>query len=183
MRVAGARVTLGAVPQRTDTFDVGRLGLAAGEGRRFTLDVAIEPLTFGGATYAAAGGFVTATLDAERTTRGFALRLRYETTLEGPCMRCLEVARTPVAIDAREIDQPGGGEELRSPYLQDELLDVASWARDALALEVPHRIVCSEECRGLCPECGANLNQVGPDHRHERAPDPRWAVLRELRFD
>ena len=98
-------------------------------------------------------------------------------------MRCLEDADTPIHVDAREIDQPGGGDDLRSPYLAGEELDVRAWARDALALALPAQIVCREECRGLCAICGENLNEAGPDHAHEAAPDPRWAKLGELRFE
>jgi uncharacterized protein len=98
-------------------------------------------------------------------------------------MRCLEPARPDFEIDAREVSQPGGGEELSSPYVgADDELDVAAWVRDALALELPGQITCREDCAGLCGQCGANLNE-DPDHRHEPEPDPRWAKLGELKFD
>ena len=97
-------------------------------------------------------------------------------------MRCLEDADALVAVDAREVDQPGGGDELSSPYLDDQELDVRGWARDALALALPTQIVCREDCAGLCPRCGENLNQ-DPDHEHEPEPDPRWAKLSELKLD
>jgi PAS domain S-box-containing protein len=64
-----------------------------------------------------------------------------------------------------------------------EVLDLAAWARDALALALPAQVVCRDDCAGLCPLCGENLNTAGPDHHHERAPDPRWAKLRELRLE
>ena len=83
----------------------------------------------------------------------------------------------------REVDQPGGGEDLRSPYLDEQELDLAAWARDALALGLPAQIVCREDCKGLCAVCGENLNEAGPEHVHEREPDPRWAALRELKLD
>jgi uncharacterized protein len=60
---------------------------------------------------------------------------------------------------------------------------VHSWARDALVLELPTQIVCSEDCKGLCAICGENLNHAAPDHAHEAAPDPRWAKLSELKLD
>ena len=88
-----------------------------------------------------------------------------------------------VEVDAREVDQPGGGDELSSPYVQGGDLDVHAWARDALALALPSQILCREDCAGLCPICGANLNDAGPDHRHESTPDPRWSKLDELRFE
>jgi DUF177 domain-containing protein len=167
---------------RTDIFDIGRLGLSSGDGRRLYLQVAVDDFSFGGQRYRVAGGSVSATLDVSHTRTGYSLRLRLDTALEGPCMRCLEEAGHAVVVDAREVDQPGGGEELSSPYLEEEQLDVRAWARDAVALALPTQIVCREECLGLCSVCGENLNRAGSKHGHERAPDPRWAALRELRL-
>jgi uncharacterized protein len=168
---------------RTDSFDLGRLGLSSGEGRRLALGVRLGTFDYGGTQYAAAPAQVDATLDVSRMTHGgYALRLRFAAGLEGPCMRCLEPAAPSFAVDAREVDQAGGGDELRSPYVDGEELDLASWARDAFALALPAQLLCREDCAGLCPECGANLNEE-PGHAHERAPDPRWAKLRELRLE
>jgi DUF177 domain-containing protein len=168
---------------RADSFDLATLGLASGEGGRLTLAVAPGAFDFGGTSYAVEPAEIEATIDVSRTTHGgYALRLRFTAGITGPCMRCLEPARPKTAVDAREVDQPGGGEELRSPYVKGEELDLAAWARDAYALALPAQVVCREDCAGLCPECGANLNEQ-PDHAHEREPDPRWAKLRELRFE
>ena len=168
----------------TDIFDLGRLRLSSGEGRRLTLGVRLGDFDFGGERYAVEPARVDATLDISRMTGGgYALRLRFEAGLSGPCMRCLEAAAPVVAVDVREVHQPGGGEELTSPYILGEDLDLAAWARDAYALALPAQVVCTPDCAGLCPECGANLNAAGRDHHHEPAPDPRWAKLRELRFD
>jgi uncharacterized protein len=169
--------------QRTDVFDLGRLGLASGEGRRIDTHVAIEPLAYGGERYAAERGEAAVRLDVSRTTSGYSMRLRYEVTLSGPCVRCLTDAGATMHIDAREVDQPGGGEDLSSPYLEGEELDLRAWARDALALALPAKIVCREDCRGLCPVCGEDLNEAAPDHGHESAPDPRWSKLSELNFE
>jgi uncharacterized protein len=168
---------------RTDSLDLATLGLASGEGRRLTLSVAPGSFDFGGTSYDVQPAHIDATLDVSRMTHGgYALRLRFTAGLTGPCMRCLEPAEPNVAVDAREVDQPGGGEELRSPYVEGEELDLAAWARDAYALALPAQVVCREDCAGLCPKCGANLNE-DPDHAHEAEPDPRWAKLRELRFE
>jgi len=95
-------------------------------------------------------------------------------------MRCLEPASTPFAIEVREIDQPGADdEELDSPYVEEEVVDLAAWTRDALSLSLPPQLLCRDDCAGLCATCGANLNEQ-PDHAHEAPPDPRWARLREL---
>jgi len=168
---------------RTEIFDIGRLRLSSGEGRRLELDVPVDGFDFGGQRYAVPGGRVEAILDIAHTTNGYSLRLRFASVLEGPCVRCLEQADHEVQVDAREIDQPGGGEDLSSPYLDEGQLDIHAWARDALALALPAQIVCREDCKGLCAVCGENLNQAGPDHVHEPEPDPRWAALRELKLD
>ena len=170
------------MPQRTDLFELGRLGLTSGEGRRFDLYVGFDPFDYGGSQYAVLPELVPVRLDVSRTTgSGWALRLRFTATLEGPCMRCLEPASPSFSVDAYEVHQPGAGEELTSPYM-DEELDLAAWARDALALALPAQLTCRPECAGLCPECGANLNE-DPDHAHESAPSARWAKLSELKFD
>jgi uncharacterized protein len=169
--------------QSTEIFDLGQLRLSSGEGRRVELDVPVDAFDFGGQRYAVPGEAVEAILDISHTTSGYSLRLRFDAALEGPCMRCLEDAGRELKVDAREIDQPGGGEELSSPYLEADELDVKAWARDALALALPTQIVCREDCLGLCSVCGENLNQAGPDHAHEREPDPRWAALRELNLE
>ena len=163
-------------------LDLARLTLSPGEGRRLDLEVDIEPLVLGGQHYAPAGS-VAVRLDLSCTTGGYALRLRSRVPLEGPCMRCLERAERTVPVDAREVDQPGGGEDLSSPYVDSDELDLHAWARDALVLALPAQIVCSKECRGLCPICGENMNEAGPEHGHEAEPDPRWAALRELRLE
>jgi len=96
--------------QRTDIFDLGRLSLHSGEGRRIDTHVTVEPLSFGGQTYETDARAVPVRLDISRTMGGYALRLRMTVRLDGPCMRCLEPAERSIEVDAREVDQPGAGE-------------------------------------------------------------------------
>lgn len=167
-----------------DTFDLGSLRLEAGEGRRLELSVAIEPVRLGGEPYAVAPPLVPVRLDLSRMTgSGYALRVRFEVTLEGPCMRCLEPAERVMAVDAREVFQPGAGEELDSPYIEGGKLALGAWARDALVLTLPSVLLCRPECAGLCPVCGVDLNAAGPEHSHPSEPDPRWAKLSELQLE
>jgi uncharacterized protein len=169
---------------RADAFDLGALRLTSGEGRRIEVAVSIDPFELGGERYSPQPPHVDATLDVAKTTgAGHAMRLRFAARLAGPCMRCLSVAAPEIEVDAREVSQPGGGEELQSPYVADGVLDLKAWARDALALALPDQILCRADCAGLCAICGADLNEAGPEHGHERAPDPRWAKLGELEFD
>ena len=169
---------------RTDTFDLGGLRLSSGEGRRLELNVAIDPFSFGNESYPVEPALVPVRLDISRTTGdGYVLRLRFQATLVGPCMRCLEPAAPTFEVDAREVSQPGETDDLSSPYVQDGVVDLRGWARDALALVLPTTLLCRPDCAGLCAECGANLNEAGPDHAHEREPDPRWAKLSEIHFE
>jgi DUF177 domain-containing protein len=171
---------------RTDILDLARLSLASGEGRRLDLHVALDDFTYGGERYAVLPAAVPVRLDVSRTTgQGYALRLRFAATVSGPCMRCLNEAEPEFTVDAREVNvpHPSGGDELSSPYMDGEELDLSAWARDALALALPAQLLCRDDCAGLCPVCGEDLNAAGPDHAHESEPDPRWAKLRELRLD
>ena len=70
--------------QRTDIFDLGRLGLHSGEGRRIDTLVGIDPLEFGGQRYEADDALVPVRLDISRTAGGFVLRLRYAVGSTGP---------------------------------------------------------------------------------------------------
>ena len=176
--------TLESVAQRTDSFDLGGLRLSSGEGRRLDLHAGHDPLVLSGQRYVVEPAPLPVTLDISRMTAGgYTLRLRFEARLTGPCMRCLGAAAPTIAVDAREVDQTGAGEELDSPYVSQAELDLRGWVRDALALALPSQLVCRDDCAGLCPVCGENLNLAGADHAHERQPDPRWAKLRELRLD
>lgn len=169
---------------RTDSIDLNGLRLASGEGRRMDLEVALDPVEMGGQTYAIDPPQVPVKLDISRTTgQGYALRLGFDATLAGPCMRCLEPATLVVTVEAREVSQPGAGEELESPYVVEGALNLADWTRDALVLALPAQVLCRADCAGLCPVCGANMNDVGEEHHHDPEPDPRWAKLSELKFE
>jgi uncharacterized protein len=166
------------------TVDLAGLRLSAGEGRRLQLSVPIEPLLLGSERYAAQPTRVPVELGISRMSGGgYALRLRFTAAVSGPCMRCLQPASPTIDVDAREVDRPGGGDELDSPYVEGETLDISAWTRDAFALAMPAKILCREDCAGLCAVCAADLNEAGPDHRHDAEPDPRWAKLRELLAD
>jgi uncharacterized protein len=165
-------------------YDLRTLRLTSGEGRRIELAVPLDPVDLSGEVYEFAPNPVTVQLSVSRMTGGgYALLMDFETHVIGECMRCLKQADRAVAVEAREVERPGGGDELDSPYVDDEQLDVAAWAHDALVLALPAQIVCRDDCAGLCPVCAIDLNQAPPDHHHESPPDPRWAKLSELRLD
>ncbi len=65
-------------------------------------------------------------------------------------------------------------------YLDGDLLDLEPAFRDAVVLALPMSPLCRDDCPGLCVECGVPLADAGPGHRHEDAPDSRWAALRQF---
>src|SRR3954451_22555813 len=122
------------MPQRTDIFELEKLGLQTGEGRRFDLHTTVEDLSYGGEPYSVSPAPMPVTLDVSRTTHsGYALRLRFSAQLHGPCMRCLLDAAPTFVVDMREISIPDGGDELESPYVNAGAdLDLKAWVHDAL---------------------------------------------------
>jgi uncharacterized protein len=64
--------------------------------------------------------------------------------------------------------------------LDGDLLDLEPVLRDAVVLALPMSPLCREDCPGLCAECGQSLADAGPGHRHDVAPDPRWAALQQI---
>ena len=99
----------------------------------------------------------------------------------GECRRCGGLMEGVVSADVRERFAPTGGtdrDEEAYPLTGDEL-DLEPLARDAVLLDLPLAPLCREDCAGLCPRCGANLNTETCDC----APvgDPRWAALDALR--
>jgi uncharacterized protein len=174
------------MPQaRTTTIDLARLTLSHGEGRRIELPVELEPFELGGQTYRAEPAAPAMTLEISRPSGGYAFRLRFQAHLEGPCMRCLEPAALDLEVEAREVDQANtDDEELRSPYVVDDELEISRWAHDAAMLALPPRLLCRSDCAGLCPVCGVSLNDADPaDHEHEQSTDPRWAALDKLKLE
>src|SRR3954453_6166947 len=109
------------MPAGYHSLDLSRFALHPGEGRRLDLDVDPGGLDLAGQQYAVRSGTVPARLDLSRTAAGYAVRMRFTTHVEGPCMRCLEDADVAVEVDAREIDQ-GRAEDgkLRTRMCNDE---------------------------------------------------------------
>lgn len=100
--------------------------------------------------------------------------------LAGECSRCLEPVTSEIEVNLQELffysDEDASPDD---SLLDGELLDLEPTFRDAVVLALPLSPVCSEDCTGLCVECGVRLADAGPDHRHEKI-DARWASLQGL---
>jgi uncharacterized protein len=163
------------------TFDLRTLRLRSGDQARERVEIELEPLLLAGQSYEPRPNPAPAELTVTRASSGTVLELALEVTLEGPCFRCLSDAELPLSLRLREYEatKPEGEEE-RSEYLDDDRLDLSAWGRDAIALALPEQILCRDDCAGLCPVCGKDLNDAPHEHADER-PDPRWAALESLR--
>jgi uncharacterized protein len=164
------------------TFDLRRAKLRAGEEYRDEQEIALSPFELGGQRYLPVPEEVGAELAIIRGTSGTTFELRFPARLHGPCYRCLKDAVLDLSIRGREYQatNPGESDELRTPYVADNQLQLSDWARDAIAVELPQQILCRPDCAGLCPMCGQDLNENPHEHEDDR-PDPRWAALEQLK--
>jgi DUF177 domain-containing protein len=164
------------------SFNLRALKLRSGEQYQDEVEVQLSPLEFGGQRYLPVPEQVPAELLATRASTGTVFELSFDGRLHGPCQRCLRDTVIDRHVWAREYHaaSPDADEELRSPYVYDDKLDLSAWARDALALDLPEQILHDPDCAGLCPVCGKDLNEEPHVHEEERV-DPRWAALEELR--
>jgi uncharacterized protein len=163
-------------------FNLRNARLRTGEQLRESVEVQLEPLVLGGQEYVPAPDPTPAELTITKATTGTVFELSFRVTLSGPCFRCLDDATLEQRVNAREYQatNPGGDDELVSPYVGAENLDLSAWARDALALALPDKILCRPDCAGLCQVCGRDLNAEPHTHEEEKT-DSRWAALEELR--
>ena len=165
----------------TTTLNLRTIRLRSGEQFRDELEIQLEPLELGGQRYLPVPQQAPAELTVTRASTGTVFELAFRVRLHGPCYRCLEDAVLELPISAREYQATSPeSEEMRTPYLEDEQLDLSAWARDALALDLPDKILCKPDCVGLCPVCGKDLN-VEPHEHGEPEPDSRWSALAELK--
>ncbi len=189
------------------TFSLRDLGISPGQGRHEELELELVPYVQGAIEYAddhgggkapkssvpapdrieyvVDGGQVPAQLDVTAMTEGTSFRLRFHADYAGPCSRCLEPATWSVDVDAHAVHDPeADDDELKSEHVDDKLhqLHVSGWAREEVGLLFPTQVLCRSDCRGLCGECGINLNEH-PDHAHEQPMDSRWDALRDLQLE
>ena len=162
-------------------FSLRQLRLRSGEEYRDEVEVVVEPLELGGQRYLPVPDPLPAELTIHRASTGTVFQLAFRIRLHGPCFRCLDDAVLELPISAREYQATSfDSEELRTPYVEDDRLDLSAWARDAVALALPLQILCRSDCAGLCPVCGKDLN-AEPHAHDEETSDSRWAALAELR--
>lgn len=170
-------------------LDLGTLHLAVGEGTRVERSVPVEPIKIGTEQYEIDD--VPVIVDVSKMVGGgYSLRLRAEAAVRGTCLRCLDIIALERQLDVREIDKPeeddeelaAADDDLQSPYVDGDILELASWLRDALVLDLPTTMAPPLDEADRCVQCQRTLQDLGapaPSAGTEGG-DPRWAKLREL---
>lgn len=118
-------------------------------------------------------------------SRKLLLEGKADITLRIPCSRCLEPVDVPFELDiCQELDLDRTEEERaenldEQPYLDGYYLDVDQLIGNELLLNLPMKVLCREDCRGICNRCGMNLNH-GACSCERSSPDPRMSVIQDI---
>jgi DUF177 domain-containing protein len=126
--------------------------------------------------------FLRGTIRVTRVQAGLLVQGEVETQLRLGCVRCLDAFSLPTVLEIEETFRlPASKPKPELPYAvaDDGWIDLAPVLREQAWVAIPIKPLCSSECKGLCPECGANLN-TEPCDCDRGAVDPRWASLKEL---
>jgi uncharacterized metal-binding protein YceD (DUF177 family) len=129
-----------------------------------------------------AGADVHLQLRLESVMEGVLVTGELDAPLVGSCARCLEPIEDTLSLDIQELYAYEGStteatsEEDEVRRVEGDFLDLEPMARDAVVLSLPLAPVCTEDCAGLCVDCGQRLDDLPADHSHEIV-DARWAGL------
>jgi uncharacterized protein len=126
-----------------------------------------------------------------RVVKDIRLRGKLSVELELQCARCLEPVERKIARDFELLYRPLGADagrdelsvtdaEAEIGYYQGEGILLEDVLREQVLLALPLKVTCREDCKGLCPHCGKNLNQE-QCFCAEPLEDPRWAALKDIR--
>jgi uncharacterized protein len=152
----------------------------AGSSRLEVVDAPMEELQVID-TRMPGGSAVHVEVRLESLNEGAVAKGVVEAPWAGSCRRCLTPVTGTLRSEVLEVfeAQPTEGETL---LLDGDRIDLEPVAREAVLLELPIAPLCREDCRGLCPTCGADRNEVDCDCDDVPA-DPRWGGLEGLTFD
>lgn len=121
------------------------------------------------------------TFSMTRVSEGIYIKGTLHSTVTAECVRCLEDALIPIAIELDDIFYfpPYMAPEGEYTVGENGFINLAPLVREMALLDVPMQPLCKPDCLGLCPQCGQNLNE-GACACEEDDIDPRLAALRQL---
>jgi uncharacterized protein len=123
---------------------------------------------------------ITIAIDLESLSNGLVATGLVSARWRGGCRRCLEAAEGDVVVTVRELFRARAEPDDEAFPIVDDQIDLAPVVTEVLVCDLPLAPLCSDDCQGLCPQCGANRNHADCGH-DERPSDPRWAALEALR--
>ncbi len=127
-------------------------------------------------------------LHLDAVVEGVLVRGDIDVQLDLPCARCLTPQRADRTIAVAELfqdptkpeDQDTGDDPGYELVDDQTAIDLSRLVRDAVVIDLPVRVLCREDCAGLCPVCGADRNHESCGHGDNPLPDPRWSRLADL---
>jgi uncharacterized protein len=124
---------------------------------------------------------LTGELRLTRTAQGLYVSGRLLATLHLSCSRCLAEYRQSLTFEVNDlfVYPPQHATDPLLAIPETAILDLNPYAREGILLDIPIQPICRVDCRGLCPECGNNLNESVCDHPPVEL-DPRFSVLKTL---
>ena len=172
------------------------LGLVGRIGQRRELVTSVPPDAFGEEPWGPAvdtfEGEIELDLVLEAVAEGILVSGLLRATARGTCARCLAATTDAWEVDVTELfgsataaaeEEDGELEDLDYRLVNgDRELELDQMVRDALVVGQPVRVLCRQDCAGLCPQCGADRNTTPCDHAADAPVDPRWEALRGLRL-
>jgi uncharacterized protein len=165
-------------------FDTRALGRQAGAAREEARTIPAPDALRVELAEVLAGTEVELSVRLEAVHEGVLVTGTATAPVSGECARCLEPVTSSVEASFQELYQyepsPEEADEDDELLLEGDLLDLEPVLRDAVVLALPLSPLCSDDCTGLCPDCGVRLADAGPGHQHDDAVLPEWEALRQF---
>jgi uncharacterized protein len=177
---------------KLNTYELPR---RAGEMKEYELDIVVKEKFGVDLISVPAGEFIEVDARLESVTEGILLSAEVYAVAQGECIRCLDPVEIVIERKIQELynyeptnergkKKKRNTEDLTSEdldgaeeFMMDgDILDLETPIRDAIVLSLPTNPVCSQDCLGLCPDCGGKWAELPDDHAHE-VIDARWASL------
>ena len=158
---------------------VNELTRRPGQMRELELAIAVVDPMGQGLASVLAGEVIELNLRLESVHEGILATGEVDTTATAECSRCLEPLKLEVEVDFQELFAYSLEQE-DDFLVQDEKIDLEQAITDAVVLSLPFKPVCSEDCLGLCSECGVKMAE-DPEHVHQAQIDSRWSELESFR--
>ena len=156
-----------------------------GKEKAYTVAIDMERLQAPGGAYEIISKMPVVLQIRNLGNKKLLLKGKTNVMLSMPCSRCLEPVNIPFELDLyHELDLSRTGEERaenldEQPYLDGYYLDVDQLIGNELLLNLPMKVLCKDDCRGICNQCGINLNQ-GTCSCERGSPDPRMSIIQDI---